>query len=552
MSCLQTIPVPAAGEWIRDWFPVDSLDLLHQPSDSPTQWTTVNLGEVFPGVPTPLNWAVLGSAGECGLRRALHAIGTYRESETAIPSDVALRAIGIMWGRGVANLDVFREFADRTPGTSGDAMEAQIFGSTQTAGSSTRRYGRYPFVMLKMPAAAVKRRRVMLELKTQTDLWWRSTVFAPTLPDRLAATALLWDAHDRIVKIFDPHNVIMMVALAAFMPVRRIAAAAGFGGLESKLLFTGATEESRTVEDLWAVSRNRMSFQAFLIRHGHHGPQENELSSRVWREDPTPLHNLISRYRQMHDEASPVLGIAQRLEERAAAERALNRKLGPIKRAGVRLLLPLARRFVPLREAGRDAFLKGMDVVRYAARIIGADLQRHGVLTQADDAFYLTPIELTELPPGLRELVALRRARRTHYQSVELPQRWRGRIAPRIKAAATTDSNVDGIGVSSGIAEGLVRVVLDPSTDELQEGEILVCRTTDPGWASYFFIAKGVVIDVGGALSHGAIIARELGLPCIINAGNATQQLHTGDRIRIDGTSGAVAILERAAREEAS
>jgi pyruvate,water dikinase len=283
----------------------------------------------------------------------------------------------------------------------------------------------------------------------------------------------------------------------------------------------------------------------FLAVHGFHGPQENEVSGLVWREDDAPLRRLIGRYRDMDEASSPLAGAAERLAERDAAEQRLLAGLSAPKRLGVRVLLKLARRYVPLREVGRDSFLKGMDVVRYAARIIGGDLQRHGLIDQPDDAFYLTPVELTELPDGLHALVALRRERRKFYEGVELPERWRGHVEPHAKAVAGGITAVKGIGVSAGVAEGLVRVVLDPSADELEEGEILVCRTTDPGWASYFFLASGVVIDIGGALSHGAIIAREMGLPCVINARNATEQLGTGDRVRIDGTAGTVEVLER-------
>jgi len=549
---LERLAVPAHGEWLRRWSSVDGRDPLHQPSDAAVQWTTVNLGEVFPGVPTPLNWSVLGSAGERGLRRALHAIGAYRRSETAVPDDPAQRAIGIAWGRAVANLDVFRNFADRTPGTSGDAMEAQIFGSVQSSGASSKVYGRYPAVLMKMPLAAMQRRSMMLRLRADTERWWQQAVFRPKAPDRLAATTLMWDAHRRITAIFDPHNVIMMLALGFYTPVRRLAERAGLAGLETKLLYTGDTEESHTVADLWSVSRNRLSLADFISRHGFHGPQENELSSRVWREHDAPLRALVQKYRGIDESASPHRNAEARLSERAEAERTLLSGLGTAERAKLRLLLTLARRYVPLREAGRDAFLKGMDVVRYAARLIGADLQRRGLLDEPDDAFYLTPVELTELPDGLRDLVAHRRQRRAYYESLALPERWRGAIEPRERRKATTESAVQGVGVSAGMAEGRVRVVLDPARDELEEGEILVCRTTDPGWASYFFIAGGAVIDIGGPLSHGAIVARELGLPCVINARNATEQLRTGDRVRIDGSSGRVEILERTDCEQAA
>ncbi|HEY2302065.1 MAG TPA: PEP-utilizing enzyme, partial [Acidimicrobiales bacterium] len=102
-----------------------------------------------------------------------------------------------------------------------------------------------------------------------------------------------------------------------------------------------------------------------------------------------------------------------------------------------------------------------------------------------------------------------------------------------------------GLGVSPGIVEGTAHVMSDPTDPSAFEpGDILVCHTTDPSWASIFLMAGAVVIDIGGMLSHGAIVARELGIPCVINTGSGTQRLRTGDRIRIDGTAGSVTVLK--------
>jgi phosphoenolpyruvate synthase/pyruvate phosphate dikinase len=87
-------------------------------------------------------------------------------------------------------------------------------------------------------------------------------------------------------------------------------------------------------------------------------------------------------------------------------------------------------------------------------------------------------------------------------------------------------------------------VILDPTDPgDLEPGDVLVCRTTDPSWVSLFFVAAGCVIDVGGPMSHGAIVARELDIPCVINTRDGTRRLRTGDIIRLDGTAGTVEVL---------
>ena len=111
-------------------------------------------------------------------------------------------------------------------------------------------------------------------------------------------------------------------------------------------------------------------------------------------------------------------------------------------------------------------------------------------------------------------------------------------------AAAQTGDEITGLAVSPGVVEGRARVVLDAATSELEPGEVLVCQTTDPSWASLFLVASALVIDIGGALSHGAIVARELGVPCVINTRLGTHRLRTGDRLRVDGNTGVVTVLE--------
>jgi pyruvate,water dikinase len=102
-----------------------------------------------------------------------------------------------------------------------------------------------------------------------------------------------------------------------------------------------------------------------------------------------------------------------------------------------------------------------------------------------------------------------------------------------------------GEAVGGGSVVGRVRVIVDPALDDLEEGEILVCRSTDPGWVPLFHLAGGVAVDMGGQMSHGAIVARELGLPCVTCTVDATRRLRTGDLVRLDGDAGRIEILEQ-------
>ncbi|HEX6389747.1 MAG TPA: PEP-utilizing enzyme, partial [Solirubrobacteraceae bacterium] len=222
------------------------------------------------------------------------------------------------------------------------------------------------------------------------------------------------------------------------------------------------------------------------------------------------------------------------------------------RRPATRALLALAARLIPLRGVGKRSFLQSLDVARGAARRLGEQLAASGALDAADDVFGLTLDELTgTLPADAKELAAKRLARREEYRALSLPGDWHG--VPEATPAEEPDGEdaITGIGVSAGIAEGIVRVVHDPSFAEVEPGEILVTPTTDPSWASIMFLSAALVVDIGGSLSHAAVVARELGIPCVVNTRSGSRALRTGDRVRVDGSAGTVEVLNAVTRGEA-
>jgi pyruvate,water dikinase len=157
------------------------------------------------------------------------------------------------------------------------------------------------------------------------------------------------------------------------------------------------------------------------------------------------------------------------------------------------------------------------------------------------------------LPGDIKETIVLRRNRRAEYEKYRLPSHWRGMPIPipigegQATGAETGEAAIiPGLGVSPGVVEGTARVVTDPGFADVESGEILVAPTTDPSWSSIMFISVALVVDIGGFLSHAAIVARELGIPCVVNTMHGSRTIRTGDRIRVDGNAGTVEILERA------
>ena len=306
--------------------------------------------------------------------------------------------------------------------------------------------------------------------------------------------------------------------------------------------------EIETTTELWDVSRDRLRLEEFLRRRGYQGSMQGELSARVWREDPSPVERLIATFGSMSDDNDPRIVERRCVEARLRAERDVLAALPLARRSWARLVLRVAHTYVPLRETGKAALMTAFDVARLSARVIGADLAKGGFIDEPDDAFFLTiPELLSEGRPDWRHLVEFRRSRRDEYLKVDLPESWVGMVAPKPLAVAESD-RLEGLGVSPGVAEGRVRLLLDPLTDDLEPGEILVCETTDPSYAAYFLVASAVVNDIGGAMSHGSIVAREVGIPCVTNTRVGTRTLQTGDLVRVDGGAGTVEVLTR--REE--
>jgi phosphohistidine swiveling domain-containing protein len=402
---------------------------------------------------------------------------------------------------------------------------------------------RYAVIAAKLPVAALGNPNRLRRVRKEIDAWWRRSTAVPSAsPRRLFA-----DAYHRFTGVLTEHGMATMLTQAVYEQAAALAARAGQPGLETALCAGwGPTEETRLVTDLWLAARTGGSLDTVLAAHGYHGPDEGELSSRPWREDPAPLAAMLDRYRQLDESASPEAATRRRAGERSAAVATLLSALPRSRQAQARLILRAVQTYVPQREIGKAAFLQTFDVARAAARAHGTELADAGDLDDPEDIFYLTAMELiTGIPDDAKSLIRARRQRRDEYRTLDVPESWVGPACAQPKTtpqAAPLDSNVlEGLGVSPGIAEGPARVILGPDgIPDIEPGEILVCPTTDPSWAPAMLIATALVIDVGGALSHGAIVARELGVPCVINTGTGTTVLRTGDQLKVDGTSGRV------------
>jgi rifampicin phosphotransferase len=291
------------------------------------------------------------------------------------------------------------------------------------------------------------------------------------------------------------------------------------------------------------------AFAAFLQEFGHRGVNELEIANPRWVEDPSYLVETVREHILNGLEAPPDPQAA-----RTAAETELRRALRfhpaqPL----VWWILSQARKGSALRENAKSVLVLSMLPFRRVAAEVGKRLTERGVLPSLDGLFFLTVNDIEAAFRGLWDgrgatrLIADRRARYDHQWTLRLPDVLIDDtpMAQATSVRPATDAGggqvFEGLGVAAGRASGPARVILHPREGhKLQKGEVLVAPTTDPGWTPLFLRAAALVMETGGYLSHGAIVAREYGIPAVANVPGVLDLVHDGDDIVVDGEKGHV------------
>ncbi len=291
----------------------------------------------------------------------------------------------------------------------------------------------------------------------------------------------------------------------------------------------------------------------FMVEHGHHCGGELELRNARWSERPDYILDLLRGYLRSLDRADPLAN-----QQRLAAERerltgqCRDRLKNPIKRALFDWAIRNARKVAVDRENWKNEAVRHIAAFRRILLELGGRLVDRGVLQERDDVFFLEIPEVEPVVGGtadfdVAERIAERRAEYDHNCGSTPPPVVVGRFNPlkhRPPEVDTTAKLLKGTAVSSGVATGRAKVILHTDDHQhVEAGEILVAPSTDPAWTPYFLPAAAVVMDLGGILSHGAIIAREYGIPAVANVGHASRIIQTGQTVEVDGDRGVVRIL---------
>jgi pyruvate,water dikinase len=538
----------------------NELDTDPDPNDV---YTWCNIGEMMPGAVTPLTFSLTGRGIDIGMQRSYRRIGAN------IPPGNGVRYVGMFYGHLFINLTTLAELAADVAGSTKTQMCLAVCGrdveevADPEPASALRRAinGARYFTLL---VAAAKHRKELDSLIAGLKLPKLGTALQVyrAIDENLPA---LWEAYELhllssassgalspillgiLAKGGEPtqeHHAEIAEMLAGAQDVESADIAEGVDRVVNRLVENPNSEKAFASADpeaalAWlrsaAAGEASKEFARYLDRHGHRAVRELELRQKEWAADPAPLITSLQS------------SLRARLQHGARHRPDAQRRNSAEGHPFIRRLLPLAHAAIRSREHTKSGLVAVTTAFKHAYRALGERMAEEGRLADEDAVFFLTHQELGELIRGRRDLADLALSRRQvidYQMPLHFPEIFSNRPEPlRLEPLEGEDGALVGKPVSRGAVTGRARVVetLEEAA-QLQAGEILIAPITDVGWTPYFNLIAGLATDVGSAVSHGAVVAREYGLPAVVNLRVATSRFQTGDLVTLDGDRGTLTL----------
>lgn len=542
-------------------------------------WTNANVGEALPGVATPFTWSVLSQFSDLGFRRAFGALGC------TVPRDAEL--VGDFRGRIYLNLTALSSIMSQIPWMHPSTLVRLGGGEYATELDEVIAERSSTGFLLRLPQTVSRYLRENFRLQARIDEFeahyseecLRIQEIDPRLLEPSGLDRMLGD----VEHLLDETGSIMLTAYANLLTavlvlvglLRTFARNQGAGFYRDLLSGLQDVSSAEPGVALWRIARiareepevaehiqntrlseldvarlppgrTRDALRDFLDDYGYRGIREAEIAAPRWSEDPTLMFAAL----RSHLRGSVDLEARERALQlaREHAEEQLAKSVPLAIRPAVRKLLDVVRRFTRMREHLRGHVVEVLGMFRRVALEASRRIEAREPEAGTDAAFFLTLAELRRVLYDQNERVAMRvQRRRLEYERnralPEPPTTFVG-FPPADSGVVTRAKRMHGLAASRGVAEGKVRILRDPSqAADFADGEVLVVAAADTGWAPLFLAAAGVVTELGGPLSHAAIILREYGVPAVVNVTNATRSLRDGDIVRLDGDAGTVEVL---------
>ena len=571
-------------------------------SDRYPIWTRANVGEVFPD-PVALStfdFAFQNDDGiqmsEQGFRDAYIRIGAFEESEFDPDNPVFL---GVFGGYTYLNASLMRIFGERAPGLSAQDIDDAFFGvqpgippyeqhPDDPSPEAEARIGEvfgWALTTPDLPEVLAQEQEVNLLRENRPDF---ASMGDHELVDWIedffrGGFRKLFAQHIFISFLTTvPLGIVSAVCEAIGRPTDAMKIMAGLGDVESAAPSMAMWELGRQATSSSSVSavfeagisnldtRLRAAeepdcvefvdaFDLFLRSYGSRGPNEWEMSCPTWETDPDLALAAIDRMRVSPASAAP----HDRQTDLAAERERLVAEIGAMLEADPEAQGQFlagahgASVLMPGRERTKTNCVKFIQEGRIAAREFGRRMVERGVFPEVTSFAMLRFSELHQAidnADGWRQVIEQRQEVFDTASSRQEPfvivgeaeplSSWARRDAVTFESIGNGDS-IQGMPGCPGVSEGRARVILDShDPTALEPGDVLIAPLTDPSWTPLFVPAAGVVVDVGAALSHAIIVSRELGIPCVVSATNATKRIPDGAMVRVDGDSGVVTVLE--------
>lgn len=498
----------------------------------PVLWTRRFLGERWTEPATPLGWSEMKALLDW-------FIAYPRTSRRYLGGGEPTRLVRFS---PYVNVTAFRHLAFKLPGSAPPAFLVELLPPSEEQAFLRRRAAPPDLAVYASILRETVRERRWERFRWNPLLNWKAWAdFAPTLEAAVASMSPITsrdDALRRLVRCrglareyIKIHICSLLFANIWFEAATAALQAAGEGDAAPALLQPPSdSATARTNQALWRLGRGTLSLDRFLAEYGHRAANSWELFSPRWREAPQLALSLAKASARAPD---PSLRAAERARDEARRLAAL-----PL---GLRAVVRLAQRYLLLREEQRFAFDRLLWRWKEPLLWLEDDLQL--------SLRFLDRAELDGLLQGKLPTEVARRlvSERSAAWAAEVERRRAGDLPPEFLTddealvAATDGQRLVGQGISAGVATGPARVLrsLDDAT-RLQPGDVLVTSATDPSWTPLFHVASAVVLELGGMLSHGAVVAREYGVPAVARAAGATQRIPDGAVVTVDGGRGVV------------
>jgi len=550
----------------------------------PDVWTNANLKDVIPGLISPLAWSLTQQEFEIAFREQYARVGYTWSTDR--------RVVRLFWGRAYFNISLLQHANYELFGAPPALQVSQLGGSdiqafTPPHPPSLRQRLRWMRNNLTIVRFLNRvRQQVPTRFAEVHQRWMQALQRIPhldrtTLIDEMTTRQTL--DHSFLVLHLD----VSWGMSGYFAMLRQLVAQhlpQAPPGLVSDLVTgMGDVHSAEHSYRLWELSRlarqssTVMAFlqcrdwsawpqalngtplaapwREFLNTYGHRGLYEVDMANPRWREQPDYLFDVLASYAAIAQETPPFDPQAQ-AQRRQQAETYALQNLPWWRRSWFRNNLRRAQEYSQLREHSKSHLVRLIDVGRQFALRAGELLAQDGVLEAQCDVFFLEREELIEALQSeigaqtMQRRIEQRRRERQRYAALQPPEAIIGEQPVYDDRLPQDGPVLSGLPSSPGRVTGTARVLRSPQEGaRLQAGDILVAPSTDPGWTPLFLLAAGLVMETGGYLSHGAIVAREYGIPAVINVSRATQRIADGATVTLDGGAGTVQLATEEAHQ---